>query len=206
MADQRIRRSTPEPWVVARLRELFRGARRAPSPEARATLAPSALSHRAVEPADLPRICTFPRSADELFFLYPKATFPLTVDQLRRSIEARIGSTVVLDGAEVAGFANLYAMPPEGTLGIGNVIVAPVARGRGVGRYLVEIMAREALRAHGARAVEIACFHANVAGLRLYQALGFDPYRIEPRVDHRGARAALVRMRLSERGAERLLA
>jgi GNAT superfamily N-acetyltransferase len=154
------------------------------------------LSHRLVQLDDLPRICTFPQSADELFFLFPKATHPLTPEQLHGSIEHRVGSTVVLRDGVVCAFANLYAMRPEGTYGIGNVVVAPDARGQGVGRYLVEAMIRTALVEHGARSVEIACFNANVSGLLLYQKLGFVPYAIEPRVDHRGNRVALVRMRL----------
>lgn len=158
-------------------------------------------SHRAVRQEDLDRICAFPQSADELFFMFPKATYPLTPDQLRASIEQRVGSTVVLREGVVCGFANLYAMKPDRTYGIGNVIVAPEGRGTGVGRYLVETMIRTALAEHHARSVEIACFNGNVAGLLLYQKLGFAPYAIEPRVDHRGQRVALVRLRLARDAA-----
>ncbi|HTP51680.1 MAG TPA: GNAT family N-acetyltransferase [Anaeromyxobacteraceae bacterium] len=156
------------------------------------------LSHRAVQPDDIPSICEFPQSPEELYFLFPKGTYPLTPEQLRRSIEQRFGSTVVLDQGRVCAFANLYCMKPEGTSGIGNVIVAPDVRGKGVGRYLIETMIRTALRERGARSVQIACFNANVSGLLLYQKLGFEPYMIEPRLDHQARRIALVRMRLSE--------
>lgn len=156
------------------------------------------LSSRAVQQEDFPRICAFPQSPEELYFLFPKATFPLTPAQLRASIEQRFGSTVVLRDGLVCGFANLYAMEPAGTCGIGNVIVAPDARGRGVGQYLVETMIRTALHEHDAASVRIACFSGNVSGLLLYQKLGFEPHAIEPRRDPRGARVALVRMRLSD--------
>jgi len=46
---------------------------------------------------------------------------------------------VELDG-EVAGFANFYRWETGGACTIGNVIVSPAVRGRGVGRYLVETM------------------------------------------------------------------
>jgi len=156
------------------------------------------LFSRAVEPDDIPRICKFPQNPEELYFLFPKATYPLTPEQLRISIEQRFGSTVVLDQGQVCGFANLYAMRPTGACAIGNVIVAPDARGKGVGKYLVETMIRSAFHEHGAHSVQIACFNGNVSGLLLYQKLGFEPYMIEPRLDHNGRRVALVRMRLSE--------
>jgi ribosomal protein S18 acetylase RimI-like enzyme len=156
------------------------------------------LSHRAVQPDDIPRICAFPQSPEELYFLFPKAAYPLTPEQLRASIEQRFESTVVLGQGQVCGFANLYDMKPPGTCGIGNVIVAPNARGKGVGHYLVDTMIRASLRDRGARSVEIACFNGNVSGLLLYPKLGFEPYRIEPRLDHQGRRVALVRMRLPE--------
>jgi GNAT superfamily N-acetyltransferase len=156
------------------------------------------LSHRAVQQEDIPRICTFPQSPEELYFLFPKATFPLSAAQLRTSIEQRFGSTVVLHDGRVCGFANLYAMLPAGACGIGNVIVAPDARGKGVGQYLVESMIRTALHEHSTRSVQVACFSGNVSGLLLYRKLGFDPYAIEPRLDLQGNRVALVRMRLSD--------
>ena len=40
------------------------------------------LAHREVRPDDVPTICAFPQSAEELYFLFPKATFPLTPAQL----------------------------------------------------------------------------------------------------------------------------
>lgn len=39
-------------------------------------------THRAVEPNDLEIISRFPQNENELYFMYPKAWFPLTVDQL----------------------------------------------------------------------------------------------------------------------------
>lgn len=80
-----------------------------------------------------------------------------------------------------------------------DVVVAPEARGKGVGRYLIETMARTALLKHRAAEVRISCFNRNVAGMLLYAKVGFAPFAVEPRVDKGGARVALVHMRL---GAE----
>lgn len=148
-------------------------------------------------------MCTFPQSADELFFLFPKATWPLTPDQLSRAMAQRFDSTVALLAGEPAAFANFYVRERGGTCAIGNVVVAPRARGRGVGRFLVETMTAKAVRDHAAAEVRISCFNGNVAGLLLYPKLGFAPYAIEPRVDHRGERVALVHLRLGAEAMER---
>jgi RimJ/RimL family protein N-acetyltransferase len=166
--------------------------------------AAGALAHRAVHASDVARICTFPQSAEELFFLFPRAVHPLTPDQLQRAIDQRFDSTVVLLDGEPSGFANFHVREVEGTCSIGNVMVAPEARGKGVGKYLIETMASRALRKHAAREVRISCFNANVAGLLLYSKVGFLPYGVERRLDPAGGRVALVHMRLSREAAERL--
>lgn len=163
----------------------------------------SVLTHRAVRPDDVPLICAFPRSAEELHFLFPRATFPLTPEQLHRAIAQRFDSTVVLLDDRVCGFANFYVREPSGTCAIGNVVVAPEARGAGVGRYLVEAMVRAALHQHRAAAVRISCFNRNVAGLLLYAKLGFEPFALEPRLDPQGARVALVHLRPSASAMDR---
>jgi RimJ/RimL family protein N-acetyltransferase len=154
------------------------------------------LAHREVRPDDVARVCSFPQSAEELYFLFPKATYPLTPEQLRRAIEQRHDSTVVLLDDQVCGFANFYVRELAGACAIGNVIVAPEARARGIGRYLIETMIRKALLQHRAQEVRISCFNGNVAGLLLYAKLGFVPFAVERRVDQQGARVALIHMRL----------
>lgn len=166
--------------------------------------APASLTHREVRASDVPLICAFPQSAEELFFLSPRAAHPLTPDQLQRFIEQRFDSTVVLLDGRVSAFANFYIREPQGTCAIGNVVVAPEARAKGVGKYLIETMAATALKLHDARDVRISCFNANVAGLLLYSKIGFLPYGVERRLDAAGARVALIHMRLSREAAERL--
>lgn len=154
------------------------------------------LSHRPVEPRDLDGICGFPITRRELFFAYPQAAFPLAPDQLQRAIAERCESTVVLaDGAPV-GFANFICCQVEGTCFIGNVMVAPHARGQGVGSYLMRTMLAIAFERYRARQVRLSCFGDNVVALLLYRKLGFRPFDLEERLDKRGERVVLFHLRL----------
>ena len=154
------------------------------------------LTHRPVSEEDIQLICGFPQSEDELFFLFPKAIFPLAASQLQEAIAQRSDSTVVELGGEVVAFANFYRWESGGCCSIGNVIVSPAARGRGVAQYLIESMVCLAFSKHQATEVTVSCFNQNVAGLLLYPKLGFQPYGIEERQDKRGNRVALIHMRL----------
>lgn len=160
------------------------------------------LTHRPVDEKDIPVICSFPQSEDELFFLFPKAVFPLAPSQLQGAIAQRSDSTVVELGGEVVAFANFYRWKSGGCCSIGNVIVSPAARGRGVGRYLTEQMIGLAFSKHQATEVTVSCFNQNVVGLLLYPKLGFLPYAIEERQDKKGNRVALIHMRLLRNATE----
>ncbi|WP_287029716.1 GNAT family N-acetyltransferase [Pseudomonas sp. UBA6310] len=153
------------------------------------------LSYRPVAEKDIQIIRDFPQSEDELFFLFPKATFPLAASQLQDAIAQRSDSTVVELGREVVAFANFYRWEAGGCCSIGNVIVSPAARGRGVAQYLIESMLCLAFSKHQATEVTVSCFNRNVAGLLLYPKLGFQPYGIEERQDKRGNRVVLIHMR-----------
>ncbi len=154
------------------------------------------LTHRPVEEHDIPMICGFPQGEEELFFLFPKASYPLSPEQLQDAIASRSDSTVVeLDG-KVAGFANFYRWETGGCCAIGNVMVSPAARGRGVGRCLIQHMVDLAFTKHLAAEVTVSCFNQNHAGLLFYPKLGFQPYAVEERQDKKGNRVALIHMRL----------
>lgn len=155
------------------------------------------LSFRPVQVDDIAVICAFAQSADEAFFFFPKCTWPLTPEQLAAAIAQRSDSSVVVEGDEVLAFANFYQWEQGGTCSLGNVLVSPTARGRGVARYLVERMIEVARQRHQAREMKVSCFNHNTAGLLLYPTLGFVPFGIEERQDPAGKRVALVQMRQS---------
>lgn len=151
--------------------------------------------HRAVEPDDLAIICKFPQDKDELYFMYPKAEFPLTIEQLQTAIDIRFDSTVVLLDDRIAGFANFYESIIGQYCSIGNVIVNPLFRAKGVATYLVCTMEQIAITKYNAREVHISCFNGNVQGLLLYRKLGYVPYEIEKRFDRKSSPIALIKMK-----------
>jgi ribosomal protein S18 acetylase RimI-like enzyme len=151
--------------------------------------------HRPAAPADIPIICQFPHGPDELFYMFPKATYPLTPEQLNDAIAQRSGSTVVEADGVLVGFANFYKAEHGGVCALGNVVVAPAARGKGVARYLVQSMIALAREQFAAREVWVSCFNHNTAGLLLYPQLGFVPFAIEERRAPDGSRVALVQMK-----------
>lgn len=131
--------------------------------------------------------------------MFPKAVWPLTVEQLSQAISQRFESTVLLAGTDVVGFANYYKCEPGLSCSIGNVIVSPQVRGKGAGRYFVETMTAIAFDKYQVHHVEISCFNQNVTGLLLYAKLGFTPYSIEERLDPVGNRVALIHMHLERK-------
>lgn len=155
------------------------------------------VTFRAVQAQDIARICGFARTEEEQFFFFPAATWPLTEAQLQASVDKRSDSTVIeLDGV-VVGFANFYKWENAGTCTVGNVIVDPQTRGKGIGAQLIKQMIDIARTRHQASEVTLSCFNSNVAGLLLYPKLGFVPFAIDERQDKQGRRLALIHLRLA---------
>lgn len=153
------------------------------------------LDFRPVRDADLPAICSFARSAEELYYLAPRARFPLDVEQLAASIAQRSDSSVVCRGEEVLAFANIYRRE-EGACWVGNVAVAAQARRQGVAGFLMQRMARLAAERHGARELRVSCFNPNTAALRLYARLGYTPFALEERQGPQQQPIMLIHLRL----------
>ena len=129
--------------------------------------------------------------------MYPRAVYPLTPEQLQSVIDQRHESTVVLTDGEVRGFANFNLFEPGIRCGIGNVIIAPEYRSKGIGRALVNEMVRKAFQEHNAQTVELSCFNHNTNGLLFYPKLGFQPVSLEERIDWEGKRVVSIHFVLS---------
>jgi len=145
--------------------------------------------------SDIEKICALPQNVEELYAFFPKASFPLTSAQLASAVAQRSDSHVVFEGDTVLAFANFYRWGARAQCSIGNVIVAPEERGRGIASSLMKRMVSLAYEKYCASEVTVSCFNFNAAGLLLYPKLGFKPYDIEERVGPFGNRVALVHMR-----------
>ena len=71
---------------------------------------------------------------------------------------------------EILGYAGLYLLPPDAD--VQTVAVAARARGRGVGRLLVEALI-ECATSSGCRSVLLEVRCDNTAAISLYRGLGF---------------------------------
>ncbi|MEO4047505.1 GNAT family N-acetyltransferase [Pseudomonas sp. CAU 1711] len=135
----------------------------------------SLLAHRPATVDDLDQVLHFVRNADELFYAFPRAHWPLTHEQLAAAHAERQGSTLALLDGRAAGFANFYQSEPGDYCALGNLMIAPWARGQGVAGYLIGVMERLAERDFAARELRASCFNDNTAGLLLYARLGYRP-------------------------------
>ncbi|WP_448208115.1 GNAT family N-acetyltransferase [Azospirillum sp. sgz302134] len=153
-------------------------------------------THRPLADADIPRICTFPRDAQELYFLFPRASWPLTPAQVAESLSTRREPTVVLRDGEVVGYANFATFDEGRSASVGNVSVAPSARGTGVAQHLLGVMMDRAFAHYGLPELVLRCFSTNTPGLLLYTKLGFVPVAIEERTTPWGERVALFTLRI----------
>ena len=149
------------------------------------------LGHRPASADDLDEVVRFVRNADELFYAFPRAHWPLTREQLAEAFAERRGNTLALLDGRPAGFANFYQSLPGDYCALGNLMIAPWARGQGVAHYLIGVMERLASHDFDARELRVSCFNDNAVGLLLYARLGYQLTGLVER--QRGqARVALV--------------
>lgn len=152
----------------------------------------ASLQHRDVRDGDLGAVCSLPKDEEELFFMFPKATPPLTMPQLAGAVASRSDSTVFLCDGEIAGFANFYAHKDGEFCSLGNVIVGPKFRRNGMGEYIIRTMEKLAVERHGAKEIRIPCCNTNTRGLFFYTRLGYVPFAIEEALAWDGRRHAFV--------------
>lgn len=153
------------------------------------------LSYRAVEVSDLKKICQLPKNEEELFFMFPKAEYPLTESQLESAINSRFDSTTILFNNAIVGFANFYEVKKNQYSSIGNVVVDANYRNRGIGKYLIQTMERIAIEKYSVSEFHLSCFNTNTKGILLYSKLGYIPYEIEKWLSPQNESLALIKMK-----------
>ncbi|KAG1596206.1 hypothetical protein G6F46_014397 [Rhizopus delemar] len=82
---------------------------------------------------------------------------------------------VLLDGqGDCVGFGQYWLSEP-GTTHLGRIIVSPQARGRGLGRVLMQLMIAEALQSPGVQRLTLRVYRDNAAAVALYRDFGVQP-------------------------------
>jgi ribosomal protein S18 acetylase RimI-like enzyme len=147
-----------------------------------------------VEEKDLQSICKLPESREILFFMFPRAVFPLDVEQLQTKMRERFDNTVFLDEDTIIGYANLYYYNDEKEPYIGHVIIDKLYRGKGYGKKILQTMIKKASKYHNG--VKLAVFSENKNALLLYRSLGFTVFRTDTRKDYEGVGREVLLMEL----------
>jgi len=118
---------------------------------------------RPMREADLRRVLHIERRS----FSIPWAEATFRGLLRRQSAALMVGE----EAGEVVGYAVLWFGTAEAELG--DLAVLPEARGRGLGRWMLDAALAEAAR-RGARAVFLEVRESNVAARRLYERAGFE--------------------------------
>ena len=110
----------------------------------------------------------------------PRVPFPFAPEHLEGLLEARERPSYGLweDGSALVAFGQYWVQAP-GRAHLGRILVAPAARGRGLGRELCRHLMGEAVRATGARVVTLRVYRDNTVAQALYTSLGFRPVASE---------------------------
>lgn len=135
--------------------------------------------HRSLEDKDLKAISAFPKTEEELKYISPRFSYPLTPNQIVDLLKDRIEPTVILEQEtdKVIAYANIYGVDLENSIcWLGNVIVSPKYRGQGASKYLLNIMLEKAKHNLGVKTIRLACHNTNSRGLAFYSKNGFKPY------------------------------
>jgi ribosomal protein S18 acetylase RimI-like enzyme len=85
-----------------------------------------------------------------------------------------VTARVLTDGEQLLGYGELWLDTEEDEVELARIVVAPEARGRGLGRALVRGLLAEA-RLSGMADVFMRVHPDNAAALRCYRGAGFEP-------------------------------
>ena len=152
-------------------------------------------TYRGIIENDYKVICNMPQNITELYYMFPKADYPLSVEQLSENLKMRSNPTVFLHEDQVIGFANFYNVVENKNCSLGNVIVHPLYRKKGVGRFIVKTMEQLAVELYNTKNLHISCFNENTDGIILYHRMGYIPYEIEERENKNSKITTLIRMK-----------
>lgn len=155
------------------------------------------LGYRDVTHEDFTTIAAFPQNQEELFYMFPKGIYPITADELEEVASSRFSPTVITYDGEVAGYCNLYDVNVGQDCWLGNVIVHPEFRRKGIGVFLIETMKNRALMEHKAKELKLICHNTNTRALLFYYKLGFRPFDMKVMEDYKNNTIAGIKMSIN---------
>lgn len=158
----------------------------------------SSITFRQAKRADLAEILNFPLNKTELFYFFPSAVYPLTLEQLYKQLNERHDSTIMLQEKQIVGFANFYNVENRNIAFIGNVIIKPEKRKQGFGKQLIQNMISTCFKQLNLAEVHLSCYNSNTKALLFYKQLGFKPYAIEAKQDFNNQPLALIHLKITK--------
>lgn len=130
---------------------------------------------RPVQPSHYAAVARWSESAETTQrWAGPGVPFPLPPERFAQvlELESRPGWALLDEQDLCVGFGQ-YWMTGAGTAHLGRIIVSPLARGRGLGRLLMQALSAQALREDGIQRLTLRVYRDNTAAVALYRDLGF---------------------------------
>ncbi|MDX2565451.1 GNAT family N-acetyltransferase [Streptomyces sp. TX20-6-3] len=125
--------------------------------------------------AEAAEVATWVRSADEAFMWCGKADFPFSAATVASWREMQESNAFMLrEGGTLVGYGELWFDAEEGEVELARLIVAPSARGKGVGQKLVRNLS-EAAKKEGYSSIFMRVHPSNKPALECYSRSGFSP-------------------------------
>jgi RimJ/RimL family protein N-acetyltransferase len=118
------------------------------------------------------------RDDQELFLMAPQTLPPLTIEKVTDWCTTANGRQPWLlwnyEADEPLGYGELNPLQYcPGHWWIGHFLIAPAARGRGLGRRFVRLLLAHAFLRHAAQRVGLVVFPENLAAIYCYERAGF---------------------------------
>jgi len=128
---------------------------------------------------DFKRMSTLVTDEKDHFFVFPSATYPMTVSQIKERVENKKEFIMIEEDAELIGFANLYDDEAKEHVFIGNFVIAKRYRAKGYGTKLITHMIALAREKYQLSEIRISVVSTNTKAFSWYAQLGFKPYSVE---------------------------
>ena len=132
-----------------------------------------------VNESDYKRMSSLITNKKDHFFVFPSASYPMTVAQIKERVEPKKEFILIEDEGELIGFANLYDDNEEQHVFIGNFVIALSYRGQGYGVKLMHHMMHIAREKYQLSEIRISLISTNKNAFSWYSKLGFTPYSVE---------------------------